>query len=413
MQQANKIETEVLAEELARMHEGEASGATAEDIQTEIERRKAAQSDKQYSFPPLTTEQTTIRGIVTERPAAPEYIIEFKDGGLFTKKIVGSLSAAGGTGKTTLFCNIATMAAAGSKWGYFTATEPLSVLFLCVEETQDDLDRRLWDACDGDFPQNLFAASIKGKVGPLMELQDGNPVRSPWWHWLDKTIVNHAGLDLLLLDPKSRLYGLSENDNDHNTAWVACLEALSEKHDIAIWFAHHVPKNTKEITQWMGRGGGALIDACRTNMGMVPMGKEDGEYFGIDDYANYIKIAKNKINIGPKTTGDAYLKFDDKGRLHPVEPLKVKNEGQAVYLLYLLSEENQNYSRRELIRGPKCDHIADVMKDRFPKFRRREDMQMAINLNLHDGLLVKEKLQEPGKKGPGKEVLKPVGDIPQ
>jgi len=376
---------------------------------TSIYTKNDVDSTPNSAFPPLIPDQTRLIGVVTERPAEPDYIIMFKGGGLVTKRVVGSMSAAGGTGKTRLFSNIANMSAEGGKWGLFEAPEPLKVLFLCAEETQDDLDRMLWDACGGSFPENLFAASVKGKVGPLMELKDGNPARSEWWHWLDQTIINHPGLDLLLLDPKSRFYGLSENDNDHNTAWVACLEALTEKNGIAIWFSHHVPKNTKEISQWMSRGGGALIDACRTNMGMIPMSEEDGKYFGITDFPNYIKLAKNKINIGPKDIGDAYLKFDDRGRLHPAEPMKEKNEGVAAALLQILSEEPETYSRRELLKDPKCTRIAAEIKDKFPKFTRSKDLDLAVNLNLHSGMLVEEQIKVPGKKGPGRKVLRVIG----
>jgi replicative DNA helicase len=379
-----------------------------DDIDFQREYQEPGKDKVEFSFQPLTPEQTRLAGVVTERPPDPEPIIQFKGGTLFIPKVVGSLLAAGGTGKTMLFTRIAVMTASGGEYGYFSAPRPLKTLFLCAEETRDELDRRLWDACNGQFPDNLFAHSIKGTVGPLMELKNGNPTESIWWHWLDHTITNHPGLELLLLDPKSRLYGLEENNNDHNTAWVRCLEVLTEKYNLAIWFSHHVPKGTKEITQWMGRGGGALIDACRTNMGMVPMERKEAAKYGIDDYSSYIKIAKNKINIGPLSAGDAYLKFDENGRLYPVNPNTERIEGLKEHLLFLLNKDAEDYSRNQLKKSPKCKHIVEEMKNKFEGFRRVIDMDNAVDMLLEEGILHEKEAVSKGAGAP-KIALKVTG----
>ena len=87
-----------------------------------------------------------------------------------------------------------------------------------------------------------------------MFLDGATPKRSLWYGWLDRTIENHGPLDLLILDPKSRFFGLDENSNDHNTQWLAGLEALTIKHrPLAILFSHHVPKGVDSINQWMSR----------------------------------------------------------------------------------------------------------------------------------------------------------------
>jgi len=344
-----------------------------------------------FLFPPLTPENTRVRGILTERPPDPDYILNFKGRGFLTPGVVGSLAAAGGTGKTRLFAQLASMAATGESWGEFEATRPLSVLFLCAEETQDDLDRILWDTCEGNFPDGLFVYSLKGKAGPLMELKDGNPRLSDNWHWLNKSIENHGNLDLLIIDPKSRFYGLNELDNDQNTLWVACLEKLTVMHNIAIWFSHHVPKGTKEINQWMARGGSSLIDACRTNMGMIRMSAEEGKKFGISDFSNYTKIAINKINIGPQDDTGAWFKFNEKGTLQPVNPFATKIKEQATHLLFILVNEDQQYSRRELTRTRIGKHITDQMSEKFGKhFSRNLDLNLAIDHLLETEMLTEK-----------------------
>ena len=67
--------------------------------------------------------------------------------------------------------------------------------------------------------ENFHAKSVSGMIGGLMALHDGNPVLAPKYEWLAKTIEQHEGLELLFLDPKSRFYGLDENNNDHNTEY--------------------------------------------------------------------------------------------------------------------------------------------------------------------------------------------------
>lgn len=357
-----------------------------------------------FSIPPLTPDETRIRGILTERPPSPDYILNFKERGFLTPGVVSSLAAAGGTGKTRLFAQISRMAAAGESWGEFEATRPLNVLFLCAEETQEDLDRILWDTCEGNFPQGLFASSLKGKSGPLMELKNGNSILSENWHWLNKSIENHDKLDLLILDPKSRFYGLNELDNDQNTLWVACLEKLTITHNMAIWFSHHVPKNTKIINQWMARGGSSLIDACRANMGMIRMSEEEGKKFGISDFSNYTKIKINKINIGPKDDTDAWLKFNENGTLQPVNPFAVKTKEQSTHLLYLLVNEDQEYSRRDLTRTKIGKHVAVQMTEKFGnQFSRNLDLNMAIDYLLKTGMLTEKNMGE--GKGRKKTVL--------
>jgi replicative DNA helicase len=267
---------------------------------------------------PLAPDDTLVTERVFIRPPDPDYIINFKKKGFISRGIVASIAAAGGTGKTQLLTQICIACARGSSFAYFAAPKPLKVLFLVAEETQDDLDRKIWDSCNGRIPQNIYAYSIKGIIPPLMELDGNKPVRTAAWTWLDRTISNHNDLDLLVLDPKSRLYGLDENNNDHNTQWVACLETLSVKYSLSIWFSCHTPKGIKEINQWMARGGGALIDACRSNMGMVKLDSKEAKKYEVNNWRNYLKIGISKINIGPEDSGDAYLKFDDRGVLHPV-----------------------------------------------------------------------------------------------
>ena len=92
--------------------------------------------------------------------------------------------------------------------GPINAPDPIRTLVLIGEDPQDELDRRLWDIAKGQFPDLLHACSVYGEVGPLMRLDGNIPTRADGFKWLEETIQGHPGLELLILDPKSRFYGL-------------------------------------------------------------------------------------------------------------------------------------------------------------------------------------------------------------
>ena len=65
----------------------------------------------------------------------------------------------------------------------------------------------------------------------------------------------------------------------------------------------------------IGGGMGKAIKNFRS--ATTDADKKEAEKFNLDDWKNYVKIGISKINIGPKDSGDACLKFDEQGTLHP------------------------------------------------------------------------------------------------
>jgi replicative DNA helicase len=280
--------------------------------------------------------------------------------------------------------------AAGKEFAGFMPVRPLNILGLYAEEEQADLHRRLWTICQGDFPPGLHARSIKGVVGPLLRIENGSPARTKWFEWLQQTIKNHHPLDLVLLDPKSRLYGLDENNNDQNTQWVACLETLTTQIDVAFLFSHHVSKGTKEISQWMARGGGALVDGCRANFGMISLTEDEGKIYGLDDWCNYIKLKISKINIGPRNGSESFLKFDANGVLHPVDVYRKRAANMKTHFLELLSRELKGLTRRELTKAVAGKDLCDRMKAKFPDFTRAHDVDLILDALLKEKLIYED-----------------------
>ncbi len=246
---------------------------------------KKIQSIGQSShFRPLTDGDTRVSGILVKEPPVGEPILLYNGQAILTRGVVGALTAAGGTGKSYLFLQLANVLADGTGLGPLKAAGPFKVLVIASEDPQDEINRRLWKIGRGDFPVGLHAVSTMGHVGPLMQLEEGNPVKAPGFLWLHDTIRFHEGLDILFLDPKSRFYGLDENSNDHATQWISCLETLADEFNLTILFSHHTSKQRSDsMTQHMSRGASATVDGCRWVAGMTRLSEESAKRYGISD----------------------------------------------------------------------------------------------------------------------------------
>ena len=354
-------------------------------IQELLDQAQAA--DDAHHYPPLTSADTIIKGRLIKEPPAPEALITYNDSAMLTRGCVGGLVAAGGTGKTMLFLQLGIMMASAGNIGPLKAPKPLNGLLLIAEDPQDELDRRLWRINPGKFPDGLHAISVAGKVGPLMQLDNGNPERSRWYDWLRKTIENHENLDVLMIDPKSRFYGLDENNNDHCTQWIACLESLAVEFKVTILFAHHVSKaKGDELHQSMSRGGSAIADGVRWLVGLTPMNEKIAVKYGVNP-RNYIEMDLVKANYVAKLPHTLFFKRDNLGVLHYSDLEMGLREEMTQQLVMLLSDETTELTRRDLKREKTGNDIAEEMKKRFPKFTRNRDMDFCIDYGIHKGWL--------------------------
>ena len=212
------------------------------NVEAHVESERAEHEPKKSALP-LIPELTLVKGRLTTEPPEPRALLTYNEKPLLIRGVIGGLMATGGTGKSFFLLQLAYAMADGGNFGPLRAQEPLKVLVLAGEDPQEEVDRRLWKIGAGDFPDGLHVASVVGSnVGPLMHLDKNNPVTAPGWDWLRETIKSHEDLDVLVIDPKSRFYGLNENNNDDGTAWIACLESLSKEFGLTILFSHHVSK---------------------------------------------------------------------------------------------------------------------------------------------------------------------------
>ncbi|MGM0601377.1 MAG: AAA family ATPase [Candidatus Muiribacteriota bacterium] len=331
-----------------------------------------SQGGGRQSLPPLASEATSVKNRVFEKPPPMEFIFYFDGVGLLPKGIVGTVTATGGTGKTVFLMQLADAAAGVGSVGPLHVLRPIKTLCLFGEDSQEEIDRRQWNICKGQFPDQLHTASVYGEVGPLMKLDGNTPVRGDGFYWLEETIKLHKGLELLVLDPKSRFYGLDENSADHATQWIQCLEYLAKEYNLTILFTHHSNKNLAgSVSQNMSRGSSALVDGCRFQAGLAQMSYEQAEKMGVNP-RDYIFFDVPKSNYSAGAPRNTFFKRGENG-IFEFEDLENKHvEAMAEELWNILNNTSASFSLRELEKDSSANEIRKDLKQIFPEFKRTD-----------------------------------------
>jgi hypothetical protein len=368
-------------------------------------------------FQPLAT-VPKVSEIIKQTPAPREFIFR----GLFPKHIVSATIAQGGTGKGHHNIFFGLLLATGKKAGQLEPTGRFKVVYLAGEDKQEELNRRVYDAVKTLWPEgsppaevdNLIPISIMGRLDPLMKLDGaGNPTRTSAFDWITRFLESIPDLDILILDPKSKFYGLVENDNGHNAAWINCLESLVEKFKINVHFCHHESKaRAGSLDQASSRGGGALTDGCRWVANLKSMDDKTAGRFKLPDPHNYLIMDVTKSNYTPKLPGPIYFRRGAGGALAYADLATERAKSFSNKLFDLLVQEEavgHQHSRRDLLYGDTegVKAIITGLKDGAEGFNRVRDISLAVDYLLGNGWL-QEKQVQGAQKGPRKTILKTV-----
>jgi hypothetical protein len=378
----------------------------ARDLQEEVELD---------NFPPLNyREITPTSEFIKNPPPAREYL--FKN--LLPSGIVAEVIAVGGTGKGYLFHLLGLSLATGLKMGPLEPTRKFKLLYLAAEDDQNELKRRtistMTEVWPGEPPpavDDFIPISVFGKLGPLMQLDKfKNPVNAPAYDWLCRTLENLKDVEVLILDPKSMFYGLVENDNDHNTAWVKCLASIARRFKITIIFAHHENRAMAgSMNPASSRGGGALTDGCRWVANIKTMDEKTGQKFYVAEPYNFVEFAITKSNYAPKLPAPVYFRRGAGGALTYVDLANERVRGIAEKLLDHLAKEEadgRHFSRRDLLYAKEAKPIIDNIKEMVTGFSRVRDINLAVDHMLQAGGLKEDWVK--GKTGPEKTILRVI-----
>ena len=393
---------------------------TQEEIRHKV-RKQAKEEQAEYApetvIEPLFSWQGIGRFLDTE-PEPQEFILE----NCLPAKITGAIFATGGVGKTTLALQLSACMATGTTFGPFIPTRPMKVLFIGGEDSEDIFHRRLYNSvpamgmrADGGnvaatkeelLRENLEVVSMVGTERPITELDEaGNPRTTEVFRRLQETLRAFDGLDVLIIDPKSRFDGLNENDNSHATFFVSCLERLVADHGITVLFSHHESKSQVkdgEVKSSSGRGASALRDGVRWALSLGEMSEKEADKFEVEA-VDHIEAAISKNNYGPKWAGAKYFRREKDGVLFPVNLATDRIDSIMEALVKELATTHWEFTERDLCKGSDEKARNDAAKKIVEKIaedfsiKRTIDIRRAIEQAIFRGK-VTEKEVIAGKK---------------
>jgi RecA-family ATPase len=247
--------------------------------------------------------------LLATEPPKREYVINE----LIPKKIVATIIAAGGTGKSFLAMHIAVSAASGSSlFGKFLPSKPTKVVFISGEDDINELQRRLHKVMNGMSPNVKNTASNNLHfidLADAFELFTSKTLRgeiqiTEFPNYLCKLIKGELGEDigLVIIDPISRFRGGEENLASDTTRFVQSLQLIRDRLNTSVLTLHHVNKgaNVNGSSQNNARGSSAFIDGVRLVFEINTLSDKDvkQKYGELLDAPKLLTLQTVKTNYG-------------------------------------------------------------------------------------------------------------------
>jgi RecA-family ATPase len=247
--------------------------------------------------------------LLTTKPPPRNWII--KD--FLPSKIVATLIASGGTGKSFLAMHIAVTAAAGSSlFSKFLATKSAKVVFISGEDDKIELQRRIHAVTQG------MSEALRAVVGSNIHFVDvadsfelftnktqfGEVHMTAVPELLVECIKETVGdeVDLVIVDPVSRFRGGEENSAGDTTRFVQALQYVRDKLNTTVLTLHHVNKGAKAngSSQNNARGSSAFIDGVRLVYELNALSEDDvkKQYGSSDSTPRLLTLNTVKTNYG-------------------------------------------------------------------------------------------------------------------
>jgi len=290
---------------------------------------------------------------------------------------VGMLVAAGGFSKTWLALKLAIDIAIGNALNRkpFEIGEHGPVIYLNVEDPRDEMGRRVHEIITHEnygpvviemMTRNLFILPGVGIVGPMAGLDDCRNPQETEFAIMVKRACEEIKPKLLILDTKARLFGLTENDTDHNSQWMQIFEKIAIQTGCSILILHHMNKVgrgslTPDVNA--ARGGSSQTDNARFVMTLSEINPETAADENINS-KDYVQLTCIKSNYG-KIPAPIMFKKTENGVLEFSDLLKERREKNYSKLLESF-EENFNKetapTRTQLLKSTTKDEVGKFQK---------------------------------------------------
>lgn len=244
---------------------------------------------------------------------------------LLPSGVVGMLVAEGGAGKTT-FGLRAAVSVAGGRDLFGLPTRQGRCVYIACEEHESGLRRRLYWIVNREkekmrqensspesielFEQNLLAnLTLRSAVGYEMYLVSARNGEASQSNLVEALIEKlPRPLELLILDPISRLNGAEENSNQVGTALVNAAERIASEVGCTLMLCHHTGKaaaKDRDVGLYAARGASGFVDAARSSIRLLQADANDVKDFsnippGLVEAGDLVRVIQNKSNEGPK-----------------------------------------------------------------------------------------------------------------
>jgi hypothetical protein len=230
----------------------------------------------------------------------------------YIRRFVTTTVAPGGVGKTTLALAEAIAMATGRDFLGEPPSGQMRVWYWNGEDPKEEIERRIAAICqlhqidaDRELTGRLFIDS--GHDAPIKLAAMGPGAKVIFDEQAVSAIVKEVQdnrIDVMILDPFISCHAVSENDNvviDQVVKKFAQIAALTNS---AIEFLHHVRKpgpRQGPLTTDDSRGGGAIVNACRSARVLNRMTEEEAAAAGVESSKrrSYFRVDKDKANMAP------------------------------------------------------------------------------------------------------------------
>ena len=281
----------------------------------EAERRKAeaaARAEEERKHTPLLTwDQMRVGSLIHDVPPEREWIIP----GILPLGIVGTVAAAGGTGKSMAMLQLAlSVVCEVDFWGLGTPNGS-GVMIVSAEDDRDEFHRRLHRVLDYYVSQHpeldveaidrrLAFLDRVGHINLLTAVQDRSVTRTELADRIVATAAQVPDCRLIIADPLSRFRGGGANGEEEATRFVEALEAVRKGTGASVISPAHTNKDSQRMrdgSQAAVRGSSALVDGMRWAATMMPMSEEEAKERGMsdNDARSWVKFAIPKNNYAP------------------------------------------------------------------------------------------------------------------
>lgn len=242
----------------------------------------------------------------------------------FVSGSVGSIVAAGATGKSMLALQLAVHLAGGADTLALAGTASWTpkhgrVLYLAGEDPADVLAARIHaigkHMSDADqraqVSQNLRIAPL---VGYGARIDSGE-----WRAWVEQEA---QGARIVFIDTLRRFHQGDENNSGEMAGVLAHLERICRVAGSSLVFLHHVSKASAlggtAGEQQASRGSSVLTDNVRWQVNLSTMTEREAKAAGVLDAERrrYVRLSFSKVNYGPPVP-DIWFRREKGGVLRP------------------------------------------------------------------------------------------------